>query len=251
MSLFGVFFFFFRRMLFISIGGTSDKKQQQQKIDERNLTTWNIIIYDGCIFLFCLPAVTTDEWSEFTIVNFEKKFINFFSCNSDEDMRQMIIKFTLLVRKSLTKWKRWEMCWVFFAKVPYFTAFQLSDINECLSNPCHNGATCVDLIGNYRCNCKAGYTGGNCETGSNFLIEQLISIRFADSSIVYVSSQYYFLAFTFTPTFMIQNWTKLTMTSPSKHKICQAPNNPTSGTNIYLLASINRTLQLLAPFFTL
>lgn len=106
----------------------------------------------------------------------------------------------------------------------------------------------MDLIGIYRCNCKAGYTGGNCETGSNFLIEQLISIRFVDSSIVYLSSQYYFLAFTFSPTFMIQNWTKLTMTSPSKHKICQAPNNPTSGTNIYLLASINRTLQLLARF---
>ena len=136
----------------------------------------------------------------------------------------------------------------FFAKVPYFTAFQLSDINECLPNPCHNGATCVDLIGNYRCNCKAGYTGGNCETGSKFLIEQLISIRFVDSSIVYLSSQYYFFSIPFHPHLCDTELAKLTMTSPSKHKICQATNNPTSGTNIYLLASINRTLQLLAPF---
>ena len=40
-----------------------------------------------------------------------------------------------------------------------------SDVNECSPDPCKNGAKCVDLVGSYRCDCKSGYTGGNCETG--------------------------------------------------------------------------------------
>ena len=42
--------------------------------------------------------------------------------------------------------------------------FFVIDINECANNPCKNGAVCVNLIGSYRCNCKAGYSGNHCET---------------------------------------------------------------------------------------
>lgn len=38
------------------------------------------------------------------------------------------------------------------------------DINECVKNPCLNGAICQNSIGSYKCNCKSGYTGRNCET---------------------------------------------------------------------------------------
>ncbi|XP_044171679.1 uncharacterized protein LOC114977630 isoform X7 [Acropora millepora] len=41
------------------------------------------------------------------------------------------------------------------------------DIDECSSNPCQNGATCVNLVGSYRCNCAPGYTGGTCQTDIN------------------------------------------------------------------------------------
>ena len=41
----------------------------------------------------------------------------------------------------------------------------LTDINECTNNPCQNGAACVNLQGSYRCDCKSGYSGNNCEIG--------------------------------------------------------------------------------------
>ncbi|KAJ7323451.1 hypothetical protein OS493_031651 [Desmophyllum pertusum] len=40
-------------------------------------------------------------------------------------------------------------------------------INECTKSPCKNGATCVNLQGSYRCNCKSGYSGNNCQTDIN------------------------------------------------------------------------------------
>jgi len=36
------------------------------------------------------------------------------------------------------------------------------DTDECASYPCLNGATCVDMVGTYRCVCPAGYRG-KCE----------------------------------------------------------------------------------------
>ncbi|WAR08688.1 FBP1-like protein, partial [Mya arenaria] len=37
------------------------------------------------------------------------------------------------------------------------------DINECLSNLCKNGATCVDEVNSYTCQCVDGYDGTFCE----------------------------------------------------------------------------------------
>ncbi|KAI0239923.1 Mucin-like protein [Lamellibrachia satsuma] len=42
-----------------------------------------------------------------------------------------------------------------------------TDINECASNPCTNGASCVDAVNSYSCSCRAGYTGDGCETDIN------------------------------------------------------------------------------------
>lgn len=39
----------------------------------------------------------------------------------------------------------------------------LPDDNECTSNPCQNGGTCVDRINMYICLCAAGFGGVNCE----------------------------------------------------------------------------------------
>ena len=34
-----------------------------------------------------------------------------------------------------------------------------TDIDECSSDPCENGATCIDLLNMYECSCDDGYTG--------------------------------------------------------------------------------------------
>ena len=57
----------------------------------------------------------------------------------------------MVFRCSQTR-QRFHLCYFF------------ADVNECENNLCKNGATCVNLQGSYRCDCKNGYTGNNCET---------------------------------------------------------------------------------------
>ena len=37
------------------------------------------------------------------------------------------------------------------------------EVNECMSNPCLNGATCIDELNNFSCLCLPGYSGSNCQ----------------------------------------------------------------------------------------
>ena len=40
------------------------------------------------------------------------------------------------------------------------------DVDECLSNPCENGAECVNGKDSYKCICPAGYQGERCSVSS-------------------------------------------------------------------------------------
>lgn len=44
-----------------------------------------------------------------------------------------------------------------------------SETNECNSNPCQNGASCIDEVNRYTCSCASGYMGTHCETGNKHL----------------------------------------------------------------------------------
>uniref|UniRef100_A0A8C4Q5R5 Uncharacterized protein n=1 Tax=Eptatretus burgeri TaxID=7764 RepID=A0A8C4Q5R5_EPTBU len=46
-----------------------------------------------------------------------------------------------------------------------------SNIDECTSGPCHNGATCIDDIGTYHCTCGRGFEGFACEMDINECLE--------------------------------------------------------------------------------
>ena len=39
----------------------------------------------------------------------------------------------------------------------------LMDLDECASNPCKNGAKCLDLFGGYVCQCTDGWTSKDCD----------------------------------------------------------------------------------------
>ena len=41
----------------------------------------------------------------------------------------------------------------------------ISDFDECSSFPCQNGGTCINLIGDFNCDCQDEYYGDTCEGG--------------------------------------------------------------------------------------
>lgn len=41
----------------------------------------------------------------------------------------------------------------------------LSDMDECLSGPCQNGATCTNGENQFTCDCAPGWNGVTCDTG--------------------------------------------------------------------------------------
>ena len=49
--------------------------------------------------------------------------------------------------------------------IDYPDSFHLLDMNDCANHTCANGASCVDGVNSYSCNCPVGFTGTYCETG--------------------------------------------------------------------------------------
>lgn len=46
-------------------------------------------------------------------------------------------------------------------------ALPFTDINDCESNPCKNGGTCIDGVNSYKCICSDGWEGAYCETSES------------------------------------------------------------------------------------
>ena len=87
---------------------------------------------------------------------------------------------------ALPRWRLWQNChfrhicqirehYLFFAIfVVVCISGHISDVNECLNNPCLNGATCINKPGSYECKCASGYHGNNCHIGNSTLLFCLI-----------------------------------------------------------------------------
>ena len=47
---------------------------------------------------------------------------------------------------------------------------RISVVQSCNSNPCKNGATCVNGLDNYYCVCDYGWSGNTCDMGLYLII---------------------------------------------------------------------------------
>lgn len=52
-----------------------------------------------------------------------------------------------------------------FNKSGKFLMSSFVDVDECASSPCLHHGSCNDGVDMYRCTCRPGYTGVNCQTG--------------------------------------------------------------------------------------
>ena len=53
------------------------------------------------------------------------------------------------------------------------------DLNECMSNPCSYGSTCVDGIGEYKCICPPGRAGDRCQLGMKINIKIILDPKYS------------------------------------------------------------------------
>lgn len=49
--------------------------------------------------------------------------------------------------------------------IKWFSISMFTDVNECLTTPCRNGGTCLNMAGSYSCACSQGWKGRNCSEG--------------------------------------------------------------------------------------
>ncbi|XP_072014450.1 uncharacterized protein [Amphiura filiformis] len=82
------------------------------------------------------------------------------------------------------------------------------DVDECSSDPCHNGATCYDRINMYICVCSEGYNGTYCE----FDIQSPEITNIPDNIIVYLPNGTYSAAINWTQPLATDNSGILSLT---------------------------------------
>ena len=70
------------------------------------------------------------------------------------------------------------------------------DIDYCASDPCLNGATCLDLVEGYECQCPPGWEGTNCEFGMYLKYHKSYILGYldTDNQLMYIISNCFYLA---------------------------------------------------------
>ena len=52
-----------------------------------------------------------------------------------------------------------------------YLPLNFSEIDECISNPCHANALCKDDINSYHCTCEEGFTGDGTTCTGNLITD--------------------------------------------------------------------------------
>ena len=88
----------------------------------------------------------------------EQRIFKMQNSNVNCDKKKWMTMFSRKLETTVTKMLHSGTLWRFLHVV-------LTDIDECVSNPCHNGGTCKDEVNGFRCDCPPGYQGLNCAVG--------------------------------------------------------------------------------------
>ena len=65
-----------------------------------------------------------------------------------------------------------------FPQNKLFLSLYFTDIDECLSDPCHVNANCSDNEGSYDCQCNVGHSGNGFNCSSKQVFCYLICVRY-------------------------------------------------------------------------
>jgi hypothetical protein len=65
-----------------------------------------------------------------------------------------------------------------FLQNKFFLSLYFTDIDECLSDPCHVNANCSDNEGSYDCQCNVGYSGNGFNCSSKQVFCCLICLKY-------------------------------------------------------------------------
>ena len=57
------------------------------------------------------------------------------------------------------------------------TLYTNSDGDDCAGNRCLNGATCIDRVNSFTCECDQGYSGLLCEYGRIYNVWVILSCK--------------------------------------------------------------------------
>ena len=70
------------------------------------------------------------------------------------------------------------------------------DIDECQSQACQHGSTCVDEVNGYNCVCDYGWTGILCQTGNIFvMVWQVFLLHGISATCIYLFAKIWLLEF--------------------------------------------------------
>lgn len=94
----------------------------------------------------------------------------------------MITKFCILLKMNVLLQYLQLVMW-YLSNINECLQLYSIDEFECASNPCLNGATCMETFGSFYCSCPQGWTGPRCNEGRDYILSSC-SLEYCKPNIV-------------------------------------------------------------------